>query len=229
MQALNEKYMTDEETDSDDEDRTTLVKCSLPWRSAKCDRFLRTLDDRYAESREKKNNSKPLKPRKVGPDSERSPPQNAVAWAVLRSNGHSQSQNRQNVSPTTSITSFANPGRTTPNTSFANHSPTTPNTSFANPGAMANPDLSGASTPFSTSLASTPPNSEPTTPNSSFTNSGPSGVSTPFSSAPSLVSTLPNSAAGSTASVSPSDSSLQLNDDDDSDLEGWIRSVAGMS
>ena len=100
-----------------------------------------------------KNNSKPLKPRKVSPDSERSPPQNAVAWAVLYSNGHSQSQNRRNVSPTTPITSFANPGRTTPHTSFANHSPTTPNTSFANPGAMANPDLSGASTPFSTSLA----------------------------------------------------------------------------
>ena len=53
MQALNEKYMTDEETNSDDEDRTTLVKHSLPWRSAKCDRFLRTLDDRHAESREK--------------------------------------------------------------------------------------------------------------------------------------------------------------------------------
>ena len=59
----------------------------------------------------------------------------------------------------------------------------------------------------------------------SLTNSGPSGVSTPFPSAPSLVSTLPNSTAEYAA---PSDSYLQLNNDD-SDLEGWIRSVAGMS
>lgn len=69
MQSRGEEYMTDEETDSDDD--TTLVKHSLPWRSTKCERFLKTLDDRYMESREKRNNSKPLTPRKVGPDSER--------------------------------------------------------------------------------------------------------------------------------------------------------------
>ena len=84
MQSLSEKYMTDEETDSDDD--TTLVKRSLPWRSTKCEQFLKTLDDRYVESREKKNNSKPLKPRKIGPNSERSVPKNAVNWAILRLN-----------------------------------------------------------------------------------------------------------------------------------------------
>ena len=56
MQSLGEKYMTDEETDSDDD--TTLVKRSLPWRSAKCEQFLKTLDDRYMESREKKKKFK---------------------------------------------------------------------------------------------------------------------------------------------------------------------------
>ena len=168
MQSLSEKYMTDEETDSDDD-------TTLPWRSTKCERFLKTLDDRYVESREKKNNSKPLKPRKVGPNSERSPPQNVVSWAIqegVRLNDQSQRQNGENQQ---------------------SMSPTTPNTSFTNP--------------------------------------GPSGASTPFSSAPSLVSTPPNSAAGSAASLSPSDSPVQLNDDidDDSDLEGWIRNVAGMT
>ena len=87
----------------------------------------------------KKKNSKPLKPRKVGPDSERLPPQNAVTWAIqegLCSNDQSQSQNGgngQNTSPST-----------------------TPNTSFTNPG----PSM--VSTPFSSStpsLVSTPPNS----------------------------------------------------------------------
>ena len=173
MQSLSEKYMTDEETDSDDD--TTLVKRSLPWRSTKCERFLKTLDDRYVESREKKNNSKPLKPRKVGPNSECSPPQNVVSWAIqegVRLNDQSRRQNGENQQ---------------------SMSPTTPNTSFTNP--------------------------------------SPSGASTPFSSAPSLVSTPPNSAAGSAASLSPSDSPVQLNNniDDDSDLEGWIRNVAGMT
>ena len=38
MESL-EKYMTDEETDS--EDSTALVKRSLPWRSTKCAQFLK--------------------------------------------------------------------------------------------------------------------------------------------------------------------------------------------
>ena len=159
MQSLGEKYMTDEETDSDDD--TTLVKRSLPWRSTKCERFLKKLDDRYVESREKKNNSKPLKPRKVGPDSERLPPQNAITWAV---NDEFQSQYGQTTSPAT--------------------------------------------------------------PNTSFTNAGPSSISTPFSSTPSLGSTPPS--VSSAPALSPSDSDLHLNDniDDDSDLEEWIRSAA---
>ncbi|MCG8624944.1 MAG: hypothetical protein MJE68_23460 [Proteobacteria bacterium] len=171
--------MTDEETDSDDD--TTLVKRSLPWRSTKCDRFLKTLDDRYVESREKKSNSKPLKPRKIGPNSERSVPKNAVNWAILCLNDQSLSPNGENQQ---------------------NASPSTPNTSFTNPGP------SSISTPLSPSLVSMPLSSR--------------------SSAPSLVSTPQNSAAGSVASSSPS----ELNDDvdnDESDLEGWIRSVAGMT
>ena len=67
--------------------------------------------------------------------------------------------------------------------------------------------------------------SNPTTPNSSFADPGPSCVSTPVSSTPSLVSTPPNSAGGSTPS---SVSSAELNDEE-SNLEEWICSVAGMT
>lgn len=63
MQSLSEKYITDEETDSDND--TTLVKRSLSWRSTKCDQFLRTLDDRYAESREKITTQNHLSPEKL--------------------------------------------------------------------------------------------------------------------------------------------------------------------
>ena len=56
-------------------------------------------------------------------------------------------------------------------------------------------------------------------------------MSTPISSsAPSLVSTPPNS-AGYAASLSPADSPVQMNDDtnDDAELEQWIRNAAGMT
>ena len=69
----------------------------------------------------------------------------------------------------------------------------------------------------------------PMTPNTSFSNPGPSLVSTPFSSSPSLVSTPPNSSTVSSAPLSPSDSHVQLNDINDSDLEEWIRNAAGMT
>ena len=57
-----------------------------------------------------------LKPRKVGPDSERPPPQNAVAWAVqerdyFEDQSQSPNGNKQSASPSTSPnSSFTSPG-----------------------------------------------------------------------------------------------------------------------
>lgn len=86
MQSLGEKYMSDEESDT--EDPQALIKRSPTWRSEKLGLLLQKLDERYARSREKKDNSKPLKVRKVGPSSQRSSPANAPHWAVEMT-GHS--------------------------------------------------------------------------------------------------------------------------------------------
>ena len=81
MQALGEKFiMSDEETDI--EDKQSFVKRSLKWRSEKLNDLLKKLDDRYARSREKKDNVRPMKTRKVGNPSDRSPPANAPIWAL---------------------------------------------------------------------------------------------------------------------------------------------------
>lgn len=52
FQALNEKYMTDEETDSEVEG--TFVKRSLTWRSVECDQLMKKVDERYVQQRQKK-------------------------------------------------------------------------------------------------------------------------------------------------------------------------------
>lgn len=45
MQALNEKYMSDEETDN--EDNNTLLKRSPMWRSEKLNKLIQKLDQYY--------------------------------------------------------------------------------------------------------------------------------------------------------------------------------------
>jgi hypothetical protein len=80
MQVLNEKFMSDEETDT--EDRSTLVKRTPKWRSEKLNELLCKLDDRYIKSREKKDSIRPMKPRKTGSPSDRSPPKSAPDWAL---------------------------------------------------------------------------------------------------------------------------------------------------
>lgn len=62
MQALNEKYMSDEETDT--EDNNALLKRSPTWRSEKLNKLIQKLDQRYMDKRRKKENSKPMKIRK---------------------------------------------------------------------------------------------------------------------------------------------------------------------
>ena len=45
LKLLNEKVMSDEETDSDE--ANSFVKRSPPWRSHKLDRLFKALDERY--------------------------------------------------------------------------------------------------------------------------------------------------------------------------------------
>ena len=93
--------MTDEETDSEDEG--AFIKRSLTWRSVKCDQLINKLDERYMQQRDKKRNTKPLKPRKVGSQSERCPPRNVLDWAVHP--GEETADPSSFVSPTTPNTS----------------------------------------------------------------------------------------------------------------------------
>ena len=102
---------------------------------------------------EKKKNSKLLKPRKIGPNSERSVPKNTVNWAILRLNDQSLSLNRQNASPATPNTSFTNPGPSSVST------PLSPSLVSM---ALSSSTPSLVSTPLSSSapsLVSTPQNS----------------------------------------------------------------------
>ena len=80
MQALSEKFMSDEETY--EEDCNPFVKRTLTWRSENLNELIKKLDHRYMSSREKKDRSKPLKVRKLGLPSERLPPLCAPKWAI---------------------------------------------------------------------------------------------------------------------------------------------------
>ena len=64
MQRLNEKAMTDEETDCDD---TMLVKRTPPWRNKKLTKLMKTLDSR----KDSKSDTIPKKERRTGRPSER--------------------------------------------------------------------------------------------------------------------------------------------------------------
>ena len=79
MKKLGEKYMSDEETDN--EDNSVLIKRSLPWRSSALNKLIFKLDNAYLKI---KDNSKPSKKRVDGSWSNRAPPVNAPVWAVVR-------------------------------------------------------------------------------------------------------------------------------------------------
>ena len=79
MKKLGEKFMSDEETDN--EDNSVLIKRSLPWRSSALNKLILKLDNAYLK---KKDNSKPSKKRVDGSWSNRAPPVKAPAWAVVR-------------------------------------------------------------------------------------------------------------------------------------------------
>lgn len=78
MQQLNEKAMTDEETDCDDIDSNRLVKRTPPWRSNKLTKLIKTLDSR----KDMKSDTMPKKDRKTGCPSERNPPKDLPKWAL---------------------------------------------------------------------------------------------------------------------------------------------------
>ena len=122
MHSLGEKYMSDEESDA--EDPQTLIKRTPIWRSEKLGQLLQKLDERYACSREKKDNSKPLKVRKVGTPSERSSPPNAPRWAVEMTD-HSLDSSSPNSSMLTSVSTSSDIPQYIPTTS------STPTTSGA--------------------------------------------------------------------------------------------------
>lgn len=79
MQKLNEKFMSDEETDN--EDGSVLIRRSLPWRSQALNKLIMKLDKAYLK---KKDHSKPSKKRVDGSYSNRAQPANAPAWSVVK-------------------------------------------------------------------------------------------------------------------------------------------------
>ena len=77
MQCLNEKFISDEETNIEDD--KYFIKRSPSWRSEKLSTLLNKLDKRHFKQ---KNNLKPSKEQKVGPTSTRLPPSSPPSWAI---------------------------------------------------------------------------------------------------------------------------------------------------
>lgn len=76
MKQLNEKLMTDEETDT--EEPNCFIRRSLPWRSEKLNRLFKTLDERH----DSKHDSSVRRNRKIGSPSERGYPKGLPAWSL---------------------------------------------------------------------------------------------------------------------------------------------------
>lgn len=80
MKRLNDKFMTDEETDNDSENGF-LIRRSPKWRHDRLTQLFSKLDKKYKRF-SKSDKSRPLKPRKPGHFTERKPPINAPKWAL---------------------------------------------------------------------------------------------------------------------------------------------------
>ena len=89
--------MSDEETDS--ENAGGLIRRPLQWRSKQLNVLFEKLDQRYLQSRENKENVKPLKQRRTGQSSVRPAPKSAPQWAISESYSHSTSSSDDSVSP----------------------------------------------------------------------------------------------------------------------------------
>ena len=78
MQQLNEKAMTDEETDCDDTDLNVLVKRTPPCRNNKPSKLMKRLDSR----KDFKSDTVPKKEHRTGHPSERSLPKGLPKWTL---------------------------------------------------------------------------------------------------------------------------------------------------
>ena len=75
---LNEKYMTDEETDTENDG---FIKRTPKWRNSHLSKLLMKLDEKCSKS-SKMDKTRPMKPCRQGPYSDRMPPLNAPKWAL---------------------------------------------------------------------------------------------------------------------------------------------------
>ena len=92
---LSEKYMSDEETD--DEDDQFFIHRTLPWRSPELNKLILKIDKRYNKN---KDDSRPLKPRREGKPSARTFPKNPIPWAICaQATGGSESTEHQVDAP----------------------------------------------------------------------------------------------------------------------------------
>ena len=79
MKRLNDKFMTDEETD--DSENGILIRRS-PKRHDRLTQLFSKLDKKYRRFSKSEKSRLTLKPRKPGPFTERKPPINAPKWAL---------------------------------------------------------------------------------------------------------------------------------------------------
>lgn len=80
LNKLSEKYMTDEETDIENDG---FIQRTPKWRNSHLSKLFMKLDDKYSKS-SKTDKARPMKPRRQGPYSDRMPPLNAPKWALSR-------------------------------------------------------------------------------------------------------------------------------------------------
>lgn len=105
MKTLNDKYMTDEETD---DENGFLITRSPRWRNDRLSQLFYKLDKKYKKY-SKSEKSRPLKPRKPGPFTQRKPPTNAPKWALIDKymyhevSSESVAESSESESPLTSI------------------------------------------------------------------------------------------------------------------------------
>lgn len=107
MQQINEKVMTDEETDCDDKCSKVLLTRMPPWHSKRLTKLMRTLDSR----KHAKADAAPKKERKMGSFSDRSPPSDIPKW------GRATSPSLSDGSSSSPVSTQVNPPVPSPATS----------------------------------------------------------------------------------------------------------------
>ena len=91
LSKLSEKYMSDEETDAENDG---FIRRSPKWRNGHLSKLFMKLDEKYSKS-SKTDKTRPMKPRRQGLCSERMPPLNAPQWALSKESAGSTSSNAE--------------------------------------------------------------------------------------------------------------------------------------